>query len=64
MLASQLNALLNDGVLKKNSIVVLKKYVLNSINGKRIVIITGLDVTHSDFARVVGSWHDSLILNF
>ena len=54
MLATQLNALLTEGALKKNGIVRIRKYVVNDLNGKRIVVIVGLDVLNPDFGYVIG----------
>ncbi len=56
MLATQLNPLITDGNVKKNSIVVLKKYLVNHLNGKKVVIILGMDVLHSDVNRSIGSF--------
>ncbi len=54
MLATQLNTLINDGSIRKNAVIKLTKYVVNALNGKRIVIILGLEVLDPDAGRVIG----------
>ena len=54
MLATQLNHFITEGTLKKNAVVCLKKYVVNALNGKRIVIILNLEVIVADAGHVIG----------
>ena len=55
MLATQLNPLITENTVKKNSIVVLKKFLINHLNGKKVAIILGMDVLVADAGRVIGS---------
>lgn len=54
MLATQWNCILAEDKLAKNGIIVLKKYITNSVHNRRIVIIVEIDVLLRDMEMRMG----------
>lgn len=54
MLATQMNTLVTEEKIKKNAIVRLLKYVCNTVNNRRIIIIINAEVINSDLGHRIG----------
>ncbi len=55
MLASQLNYLITDNKMLKNSLICLRKYTCNAVSGKKLIILMGVDVISPDFGAPIGT---------
>lgn len=54
MLATQLNPLVNDGLIAPNALITLDDFICNEVQGKKIVIILKCDVASSNLGYKVG----------
>src|SRR5271170_5058805 len=54
MLATQWNSILAENKLTKNGVVMLKKYITNSVHNRRIVIIVEVDVLTREMESRIG----------
>ena len=55
MLGTQLNNLVNDGLLKKNAIIKINKFICNNVGGRKIVIVIALDILVPDAGCTIGN---------
>ena len=55
MLGTQLNNLVNDGLLKKNAIIKVNKFICNNVGGRKIVIVIALDILVPDLGYTIGT---------
>ncbi len=46
MLATQMNAIVNDNLLQQNCIIMLKAYILQDVQGRRLIICLDMDVAN------------------
>jgi replication factor A1 len=54
MLATQLNYFIINGEVSKNSIIKLTKYICNTVNERKIVIILGMEVVLAEYDSIIG----------